>query len=88
VIRTAGTLATIPAGFDPFLCDYLQVKEIVAASNYIIAMANAARDYRTRNMELVDQCEITFEILPWIAVRSFPLHPTECITRGQTLTRR
>jgi len=45
-----------------------KVKEIVAASNYVIAMANAARDYRTRNMELVDQCEITFEILPWIAV--------------------
>ena len=56
----------------------LQVKEIVAASNYVIAMANAARDYRTRNMELVDQCEITFEIVPWIAV-STPILPHSSI---------
>jgi hypothetical protein len=31
-------------------------------------MTNAARDYRARNIELLEQCENSFETLPWIAV--------------------
>lgn len=46
-----------------------KVKLISSASNLVIAMTNAARDYRTRNIELLDQCENSFEILPWIVVR-------------------
>ncbi len=30
-------------------------------------MCNAARDYRARNLELLEQCENSFELLPWIA---------------------
>lgn len=45
-----------------------KVKQISSASNYVIAMTNAARDYRTRNIELLDQCENSFQILPWVAV--------------------
>lgn len=46
-----------------------KVRQIAAAANLIIAMSNAARDYRARNLELLDQCESSnFEILPWVAV--------------------
>ena len=47
-----------------------KVKPITNAANFIIAMTNAARDYRARNIEQLDQCENSFEILPWIAVSS------------------
>lgn len=47
----------------------VKVRHIAAAGNLITAMANAARDYRARNLELLDQCENgNFEILPWVAV--------------------
>lgn len=45
-----------------------KVKPISNATNFIIAMTNAARDYRARNIELLEQCENSFETLPWIAV--------------------
>ena len=34
-----------------------KVRHIAAAGSLITAMANAARDYRARNLELLDQCE-------------------------------
>lgn len=46
-----------------------KVKHIVNVANVIIAMTNAARDYRARNIELLEQCEHNTELLPWIAVR-------------------
>jgi hypothetical protein len=48
-----------------------KVKPISNASNFIIAMTNAARDYRARNIELLEHCENSFETLPWIAVIFF-----------------
>jgi len=45
-----------------------KVKQIASAANFLIAMSNAARDYRVRNLEFLDQFEGSFELLPWIAV--------------------
>lgn len=45
-----------------------KVKPISNAANFIVAMTNAARDYRARNIDLLEQCENSFETLPWIAV--------------------
>lgn len=45
-----------------------KVKHIGNAANFIIAMTNAARDYRARNIEQLEHCENSFELLPWIAV--------------------
>ena len=42
---------------------------LTAAADHVVAMLNAARDYRARHVELMDQCDATFEMLPWIAVR-------------------
>lgn len=44
-----------------------KVKPISNAANFIVAMTNAARDYRARNIDLLEQCENSFETLPWIA---------------------
>lgn len=46
-----------------------KVKHIVGVANIVIAMTNAARDYRARNIELLEQCEHNTELLPWIAVQ-------------------
>lgn len=74
--RNVSALGDFFAAFVDVVCETVstmshpgdKVKQVISATNYVIAMCNAARDYRTRNMELLDQCEITFEILPWIAV--------------------
>jgi hypothetical protein len=45
-----------------------RVRLIAASANNVIAMLNAARDYRARNLELMEHCEMSFEMLPWVAV--------------------
>ena len=45
-----------------------KVRLIFSAVSNVISILNAARDYRTRNMELLDQCESSYEIIPWISV--------------------